>query len=158
MASTAFDPAPDEPGEPTAPFPMARFLQILGWDGALPLVVALAPAFVKTFWPQPPVGVGLFLILAPPGAAMFRAHIGWHQIAQRCGGRAPWLRQVAMAAAIAMLFLFESAVSALTFANNAPAGAWWIPCGSYAAYLAFVTFALRPDSSKPPPRDDRSGM
>jgi hypothetical protein len=73
------------------------------------------------------------------------------QIAKRCGGQAPWLRQIAMAAAIVLLLLFEIAVMALTFSKNLPAEAWCFPVGFYAAYLVMVSLALRP--CRPLPED-----
>jgi hypothetical protein len=53
-----------------------------------------------------------------------------------------------MAAAIMLLFVFESAVSILSFGDKIPASAWWIPIGTYAGYLAAVGFALRSESSR----------
>jgi hypothetical protein len=125
------------------PAPVVRLLQILGWDGALPLVVAVVPIVIKVICPKPPGEICVFLVLSPPVAALIRAHIGWHQIAKRCAGRAPCLRQLAMAAAILLLLLFEAAVSVLTFADNFPAAAWWFPIGAYAGYLVMIAAALR---------------
>jgi hypothetical protein len=150
MSSTAPDFAPDESSHDATPSRVVRLLQIAGWDGALPLVVALGPVLVRTICPKPPVAVGLFLVLAPPVAALIRAHIGWHQIAKRCGGHAPWLRQVAMAAAIVLLLVFEAAVGILTFNDNVPVDAWWIPVGFYAGYLVMISFALRSTPQETP--------
>lgn len=130
MSCPGPDSAPDDTGIFVMPSRLVRFLQIVGWDGALPLLVGSGPVAVKTIWPQPPGVVGLVLILAPPVAALIRAHIGWHQIAQRCAGHAPWLRQAAMAAAIVLLFVFEAAVGILTFGNGLPAAVWSIPAGT----------------------------
>jgi hypothetical protein len=140
------------------PLAAVSFLQILGWDGALPLITASAPVFIKLIWEEPPVAAGLLLVFSPPIAAFIRTQIGWQQITKRCAGRAPWLRQIAMAAAIVLLLLFEIAVSVLTFGKNIPAEIWWFPVGFYAGYLVMVSLALR--SYGPRPADtvsDKSG-
>jgi len=149
MAPDTHDSVPDEPGMFAMPPRLQRFVQIVGWDGALPLVVGLGPIAVRAVGAQPRDGIGLILVLAPPIAALIRAHIGWHQIARRCGGRAPWLRQVAMAMAIILLLFFEGAVGILTFNDRLPVAAWAFPVGFYALYLGTISLALRPlpDSS-----------
>src|SRR5436189_4050402 len=129
MSSAAPNFESDESWRDAMPSLLVRFLQIVGWDGALPLFVALGPVLVRTTCPKPPVAVGLLLVLAPPVAALVRAHIGWHQIAKRCAGRAPWLRQIAMAGAIVLLLVFEAAVGILTFNDKVPVTAWWITAG-----------------------------
>lgn len=148
MATPYPEPLPDQPDVCSIPAPFVRALRLVGWDGALPLCVALGPVLVKTIWPKPPGAVGLVLVLAPPIAALIRAHIGWHQIANRCAGRAPWLRQIAMAAAIILLLAFEAAVGVLTFADDIPDSAWWFPTGIYAVYLLMITLALRSPREK----------
>jgi len=125
-----------------------RFFQNIAWDGAWPLVVALGPILVRLVTPRPPLAVGMFLFFCPLVAMCVRARMGWHQIANRCGGRAPWLRQIAMAFAIVVLFGFEGAVSILTFSPDIPALAWLVPLGFYAGYLSLIAFALRPASQK----------
>jgi|SRR6266446_1553982 len=142
MPSLPPEPSSDESDLLSIPVPLVRVLQILGWDGALPLILALVPVVSRAIWPKPPVGVAGVLVLAPPVAALIRAHIGWHQIARRCGGRAPWWRQITMAVAILLLLVFEAAVGVLTFADGVPAWAWWIPIGVYAGYLAVISLTL----------------
>ncbi len=136
------EPSSDEPGFFPLPVPLVRALQIVGWDGVLPLFVALAPPVCKAIWPKPPLAVGAVLVLAPPVAALIRAHIGWHQIARRCGGHAPWWRQVTMAIAILLLLGFEASVGILTFGKDLPGSAWWIPIGVYAGYFAVISLTL----------------
>lgn len=130
---------------------LAQLLQLVGWDGLLPLLMAAGPIVVKMTFPNPPLAAGVALVLAPPLAALVRAHIGWGQIAKRCGGRAPFPRQVAMAAAILLLFVFESAVSILTFEDKIPASAWWVPIATYAGYLIVISYALRSEPEDPCP-------
>ncbi len=143
MSLTHPDSPSDEPDFALVPAPLLRVLQIAGWDGVLPLLVALAPAVVKAIYKNPPVGVGALLVLAPPAAALIRAHIGYHQITIRCGGRAPLWRQVMMALSIVLLLAFEAAVGILTFSDD-PAWAWFIPVGIYAGYLAVINVTLWP--------------
>jgi hypothetical protein len=134
----------DEPGLFTLNPATQQFLQNLGWDGALPLIMALAPAVVKAVWGNPlPVEAGLFLGFSPPIAALIRTQVGWYQIAKRCGGQAPVLRQVAMAVAIILLLAFEVSVSVLTFDQVLPMKVWLIPAGFYAWYLVMISIALR---------------
>lgn len=137
--------APEEPGLFSVPVAVWSFLQILGWDGVvLPLLTALGPVVIKTIWPQPPPVACIVLVFSPPIAAFVRSQIGWHQIAKRCGGQAPWLRQVWMAGAIVVLLAFEIMVSVLTFNPALPASAWGFAVGLYAGYLVMVSLALRP--------------
>jgi hypothetical protein len=124
-------------------------VQLFGWDGVLPVVVALGPIVARTIFEKPPGLVVVFLIFAPPVAALIRAHLGWHQIARRCGGHAPLVRQLAMAAAIVLLLAFEGSVGVLAFADRLPPSAWWFPVGVYAGYLAMIIVALRPPSDAP---------
>ncbi len=137
------DSSSDEPDFALVPAPLLRVLQIAGWDGVLPLLVGVAPAVVKAICNNPPVGVGAMLVLVPPGAALIRAHIGYHQITRRCGGRAPLWRQVTMSLAILLLLVFEAAVAVLTFADH-PAWAWCVPIGVYAGYLVVINVTLWP--------------
>jgi hypothetical protein len=140
----------DARNDSAGPSLVLQILERAGWDGALPLVVAAAPLIVKAIFPNPPVAAGVFLVLSPPVAAMIRAHIGWQQIALRCGGRAPWMRQIAMALAIMLLCVFEGSVTILTFDNGAPADAWLVPIGTFAGYLVMINFALRPVAGNRP--------
>src|SRR5262249_45065496 len=76
MAASQSEPSSDEPDIFSLPVPLMRLLQIAGWDGALPLFGALVPVISKAIWQKPPVAVGVALVLAPPVAALIRAHIG----------------------------------------------------------------------------------
>jgi hypothetical protein len=153
MSTPHPDRSPCESGVFSIPVPVITFVQLFGWDGALPLFVALGPIVVKAIWPKPPLLIGTVLVLAPPVAALIRAHIGWHQIAKRCAGRAPWLRQIAMAIAILLLLAFEGGVCIMTFSDNIPASAWWFPIGFYTGYVAMITLALRPPRAISRPLD-----
>lgn len=126
--------------------PISRIFEILGWDSVLPVVVASGPMIVKWLIPNGPIAAGAQLVavvLVPIAAACIRASVGMGQIVRACDGRAPITRQVALAAAIVFLLLFEAMTGALACADDEPTSLWWYPVGFYAGYLAMVWLALR---------------
>ena len=129
------------------------FWSIVGWDGVLPLVVALGPILVKVVLPKGHIAEVVATVLIPILAALLRADLGWHQIARICNGHAPWMRQMAMAGAIVQLLLFEAAVGVLTIAGDAPAAAWLFPIAFYAFYLVMIRLALRSGRQRTSPAD-----
>lgn len=143
MTSTTSGPALEKTTGFFMPTPRLRPLQFIGWDGILPLFVALGPVLAKAIFLKPPMEVVICLIFAPLVAALIRAHIAGQQFAQRFSGHAPWLRHIALASAILLLLVFEAAVAVLTFAESVPASDWWFPAGIYGGYLAMISFALR---------------
>src|SRR5262245_28589525 len=96
----------------------------LTWDGLLPLVVAAVPALVWTLVPDNVAAVAVAAILIPMAAALTRAAIGARQVRRLCGGYLPLGRQVALAAAIVFLLLFEGAVAFFVLADDEPPAAW----------------------------------
>jgi hypothetical protein len=80
---------------------------------------------------------------------MIRSHIALGQLQEVCGGKAPVLRQVAIAAAIVNMLLFEGTINALALSKTVPAESWAIPAGFYVIYLAFIGWALRPMREHP---------
>ena len=53
------------------------------------------------------------------------------------------LRQIAIAAAIVNMLLFEFFVNGFALTDKEPLEAWAIPGGFYLFYLAFICWALR---------------
>jgi hypothetical protein len=120
-----------------------RCLRALAWDGALPLFVVAVPAFVKAVFPGKDVAEVVAMLFVPIAAALVRASAGWHQIVRVCHGRTPWWRQLALAAAIVLLLLFEVAAGMLTTAKDEPASVWLFPAVLYVAYIALISLALQ---------------
>ncbi len=141
--------SPAKPARLSTKSCVKRIFRAIGWDGVLPVLVASGPVFVKAMFPKGHIAEVIAAVLVPILAALIRASVGWRQIARVCHDRAPWLRQMALAAAIVLLLLFEVAVSVLTFAGDAPASAWWLPAVLYAAYIFMITRALRPEPASP---------
>jgi hypothetical protein len=52
---------------------IGRFLHVLGWDGALPLLVASVPALLKSVLPKGHIALVTAAILVPILAALVRA-------------------------------------------------------------------------------------
>ena len=115
-----------------------------GWDGVLPVAVALVPIVLRTIFPPPNPIVPFAVVFMPIFVAMVRASIGVRQIARVCGGAAPVPRQLGLAAAIVMLLLFELAVGVMATTDVEPAEAWWFPVTMLSLYLITISFALRP--------------
>ncbi len=129
-----------------------RFVRLIGWDGLFPLFVVSRPVLVKAIFPKGHIVEVVAAVLVPTVVSLVRASIGHRQITRICRGRAPLIRQAALAAAIIHLFLFEALAGMLTFADDEPAFAWCFPVAFYAIYLVMITLALRaaPEESLSP--------
>jgi hypothetical protein len=113
-----------------------------GWDGILPWVAAAVPLLLSALFGNDHPGVVLALFV-PIMTALGRAAIGYDQIAKVNRGKAPWLRQVALAIAIAILFAFEIVSGVMAFADDAPLEAWLVLSALYCSYLVMIWLALR---------------
>jgi hypothetical protein len=121
----------------------AWLLSAIAWDGVLPLVVLAAPFVAATVFPQNDAVEISAVILVPIVAALLRASSGWRQLVNVSRGHPSAIRQVLLAAAIAVLLLFEIG-SGASHRANAP-WSWWSVIGAlYAAYLVLILAALRP--------------
>lgn len=119
-----------------------RVIAIIAWDGVLPLAVASSTLVAAQFLPEPLAALAAFFI--PVGAAGIRAATAQDQLLRRCDGHAPLLRQLALAAAIVLLLVFELLASILGLIADAPLVIWCVPAAAYAAYLVLIVWALRP--------------
>src|SRR5688500_6397995 len=81
-------------------------------------------------------------LFVPILTALARDALGHDQIVRINHGSAPWLRQIALAIAIAILFVVEIVSAVLVFADDAPAEAWLVPLGFYGLYLVVISLAL----------------
>lgn len=125
----------------------SRFRQVIFWDSIVPLVLALTPFPVKAAFPRSDLAQFGTALLLPIAAALICTPIAWKQLLWISNGSAPWLRQLAVAAAVIVLMLFEMMTAALIFANDEPLSIWVWPLGFYLAYLLLIVLALRPHPS-----------
>jgi hypothetical protein len=114
----------------------------LAWDGLLPLAMSALPFLVKTFLPRNDIAEVSTAIVVTAVAALLRTAIGSYQIRNQCGGSLPTSRQLALAAAIILLMLYEGIVAILTFADDEPWSAWIFPIVFYFCYLAAIACAF----------------
>lgn len=119
--------------------------RVLGWDGVLPVCVALLPAGFTHFFPDEPAGL-TFLAAAIPIAAFFiRYRIGRGQIAShRTGPALRSCQEVVFVAAILWLCLIDCFVIALNFAPAIPAEEWAAVGVGLVLYFVAMTFAMFP--------------
>lgn len=118
-------------------------LSVLGWDGCLPLIVAISPAVLLFVIPERDLGELTVVIMVPIIAALVRAHHGRRQLEKHIG-RATLGRQLFFGLAIAVLLLFEGLVGVLHCARDAPPSAWFTAGAIYLTYLCLIVPALRP--------------
>ena len=119
----------------------------LAWDGLLPLLTTAIPFGVACFFPGNDGAAFITVFTLPMFAALLRASIGYAQIQSVCGGRAPALRQTAMAAAITLLMLVD-AIAALWILTPLGLRETILPAlVLYAGYLLFVSLALAPSTA-----------
>lgn len=120
----------------------SRIVELLAWDGCLPLVVASVPLTLRAVFPQQG-WTPIFALILPMVAAMARASIGRKQVERVCG-RVPISRELSLAGAIIALFLFELLVGAFaTVPVPVPLIAWVFPLGFFAGYLLLIYVTLR---------------
>lgn len=120
-----------------------RIVSVAGWDGILPLLVAVAPLAVRIFPAQHNVEV-IAAIFLPIAFALVRVHVGTHQLTEATGGAVGYGRQLELAGAIILLLVFEMYVMALHFAKDEPLSAWLLALPLLAGYIVAIWFALRP--------------
>jgi polyferredoxin len=110
----------------------------------LPLGVCAFSLFVRFFLPQATLLVLLAVAVIPLLSALFRCAMGEREIRRNCQGELPFLRQIALAAAIVLLLIFEVAVSGMSFAKDVRPIEMLITAGIYVLYLAIITLAFLP--------------
>lgn len=125
---------------------MRNLFAILGRDGILPLVVAVAPLIIQILFGPRHIAEVVAAILLPIVLALYRSHTGTRQLSEICQGRIPWGRQLTLAVAIVLLLLFEMYVMVLHFADDEPPAAWIVAVVLFVAYVVTILMALRPNS------------
>jgi hypothetical protein len=118
-------------------------LSIIGWDGCLPVVVAIAPVILPIVIPKRDIAELTAVIMVPIIAALARAQHGYRQLEARWG-HATLGRQFLLGCAVGMLLLFEGFSGALLCARGVPPSAWLTAGTFYLVYLGLIVLALRP--------------
>lgn len=119
----------------------------LAWDGVLPLTTTIIPFVVWLAFPGNDGAILLTFFYLPMFAAFLRTDIGYDQIKQICGGKAPVLRQCALAIAIMMLFLLDMITSLWIMAPFDTSETILPAVGFYIGYLVFIALALAPSAA-----------
>jgi hypothetical protein len=117
---------------------------VVGWDGFLPLFVAMVPLVVRGLFPKGHITEVIAAAFLPSIAALVRAAAGSSQIRQACHGQLPVLRQLVLAIAIIVLIVFESCAAVMTFDEDAREDLLLVVGICYVVYLALIALALRP--------------
>ncbi|MDZ4819529.1 MAG: hypothetical protein SGJ20_11205 [Planctomycetota bacterium] len=124
------------------------WLDLLRWDGLLPLTIALSIRAVALLLPPRHILEVVVAFFLPLIAALIRAHVGANQIRKACGGALPRRRQFVLAVAIVFLFLCECGTAIVILADDEPEYAWTFPVVFYIAYLACVLVAFLPQQKR----------
>jgi hypothetical protein len=124
-------------------------IRVLAWDGLLPIVVVGTGLILRLICRDEVLVGCVAVVLVPLFAALLRSHVALNEVMHACGGRAPLLRQLAIAAATVVLLAFEVVVNGLSLAKEEPPEAWAVAGGFYFAYLCLITWALRPPREMP---------
>ena len=118
-------------------------VSVIGWDGCLPLFVALTPVMLPRIIPDRHMANITAIIFVPMIAALVRAGMGIHQFERR--GICPTTcRQLGFGCGIIVLMVFEASLGGLVCGGNAPLEAWLIPISIYVIYLCLMIPSLRP--------------
>jgi hypothetical protein len=135
-------------------FKMSRtpwLILVLGWDGALPLVVCLLPTWLDVWFPnrQRDLAMVSLVLLVPLIAALIRAGSGARQL--RRFGLIPSLsRQLLFTCALIVLMFFESLSAVLQLGNMMNAFGGLIILPFYVIYLVLILLAFRPSAGAAP--------
>lgn len=112
------------------------------WDGVLPLLVSAVPLAVRLCLPKDHVAGLVVFVSLPSLAALVRCTAGIKRLQEICDGALPILRQLALAMAIILLFMFEGLVTAMTLSREGEPVLWVIAGAIYLAYLVMITLAF----------------
>jgi hypothetical protein len=120
-----------------------RTVEILTWDGILPLFSAVMPTLAKAVFPNNHIVELLIVFILPMCVAIFRATNGIVQLRKYCGTTERIWRQVVLAFAIIVLLVFEIAAGAFAVVNDPPDGYWLFLIAAYVTYVALILLAFR---------------
>src|SRR4051812_28952262 len=98
----------------------------LGWDGVLPLLVALSLEILPLALPGRDMPELAAVLGVPMVAALIRAHQGGRQLEAICPGEPAWGRQLLFGLAIVLLLVFEGLVGLLRSVKNAGNLPWFL--------------------------------
>lgn len=111
-------------------------------EGLLPLAVSAIPILVKTLFPKNDIAEVATFLLVPTSAALIRTAIAVQQLRNAYPSKPPMTRQLALAAAIILLLVYEGLVTLFSFANDEPTSAWICAFCFYLGYLIAIWFAF----------------
>lgn len=115
---------------------------IMCWDGLLPLAVAAIPASACHLLGRNHLGTLLAAVMVPVFASLIRASAGTGHLQH--AGSPTILRQLAFAAAVALLFAIELISNIAQLSEPLPIEVWMVIVGAYFIYLSLIVLALRP--------------
>jgi len=125
-----------------------RSYSVLAWDGLLPVAAPMTTLIARAAFPPGHIVEVIVAIFVPMIVALVRAAIAQKQLNRACNGMPTWSRTIALALAITLLLLFEIAAGIMTFGGGAPPEVSAIAVILYCAYLACISFSLRPAAAK----------
>ena len=117
--------------------------QAIGWDGVLPLAVAVLPEVLLCL----PLWKGqaeLIMAATVLVAGLGRSHIAHKQLKRMGHSSPPWWRQILLAVAICLLVVIEMTFGLVLIEGDALWPGILIVLGEYLVYLAIILVALRP--------------
>ncbi|HUE16696.1 MAG TPA: hypothetical protein VMR25_21150 [Planctomycetaceae bacterium] len=126
----------------------SRPYSALAWDGLLPLGTPMSTLIARALFPPGHIVEVIAAICMPMIVALVRAAIAQKQLERACNGMPTWFRTIALALAITLLLLFEIAAGIMTFGAGAPPEVSAIAVILYCAYLAGISFSLRPAAAE----------
>ena len=121
-------------------------LGAIGWDGGLPLAVALSPEVLRWLVENRTLAELGSVIGIPMLAGLIRAHHGNRQLEQLGHGANNWRRQLLLGVALILLMVAEAGLALLQIDGGRGPGidGWVIVGGVYLIYLTLTLMAFRP--------------
>lgn len=127
-----------------------QWKELIFWDGILPLAVAMIPSAIVWNFPRNDIAEVAAVVLVPIAAALVRTMYGYRQLHDEDPVVLTVGRQIALAAAIIFLMLFEGMAAILTIAKDAPRSAWLCPLALFVCYLIAIGIAFRSNATMNP--------
>ncbi|HEY4260924.1 MAG TPA: hypothetical protein VGM98_12220 [Schlesneria sp.] len=119
-----------------------RWSAIICWDGLLPVIVAVIPACACYLLGRNHLASLLAAVMVPVFASLIRASAGPTHLQHAGSPAVP--RQLAFAAAVALLFAIELMCNVAQLSEPLPIDIWLIISVAYFIYLSLIVLAMRP--------------
>lgn len=132
-------------------------LNLVAWDGVMPILVLLAPAIVKPQFPNGRHVVEVMAVAVPIMAFLVRFYIARRHInSNHCPRIVRGFQMVALCLAIFELLLIDSIIilahempNGALFASSTDWIVWGIMCAFYLTCMAFAMYPGRADEPQP---------